>query len=274
MPGGGFANHKNGSCRPDATSWAIIAFLSLNFNDILINSAGKKLTQNQMPDGRIVLSTDQPQACWPTSPAIIAWHNKPEFKDFQNKAVHFMLNFSGQYWKKINSVTGHDTMIKGWPWIEGTHSWVEPTSMAMVALEIAGKKNHPRIEEAKRMLMDRQLDSGGWNYGNTSIFDKQLRPMPESTGIALSALHGKVEEKTIDKSLKYLQDNIDQLKSPLSLGWGLLGLGAWSITPADKKGLITRCLKQQAIFGIYNTVQLSLLLIALIAQKGLVDLIK
>ena len=272
---GGFANHKNGSYRPDATSWAVIAFSSLNINDSLIDMGRKKLEQTQMPDGRIPLQTDQPQTCWPTSLAIMAWYNNKKFQDNQNKAVHFMLNFSGLHWeKKYNSVAGHDPMIKGWPWIENTHSWVEPTSMAMIALEIAVKKSHPRIEEAKRMLLDRQLNSGGWNYGNTTVFGRQLRPMPESTGVALSALHKKVERKTIQKSLNYLQNNIENLKTPFSLGWGLLGLGAWGIAPVNKPGLIARCLKQQEIFGTYNTLHLSLLLIALIAEKGLVGLIK
>ncbi|MCK5162445.1 MAG: terpene cyclase/mutase family protein, partial [Desulfobacula sp.] len=229
---------------------------------------------NQMPDGRVVLQTDQPQTCWPTALTIIAWHNEKKFQIKQNKAVHFILGFSGRHFEKKNSVMGHDTLIKGWPWIENTHSWVEPTSMAMIALEIAGKGKHPRIEEAKRMLLDRQLSSGGWNYGNTTVFGRQLRPMPESTGMALSALHKKLEKKAIDKSLKYLQNNIKQLKTPLSLGWGLLGLSTWGIAPAGKTDLIARCLRQQEIFGTYNTVQLSLLLIALIAETGIGDLIK
>lgn len=275
LPKGGFANHKNGSYRPDATSWAVIAFSSLNINDSSIDSARKKLEQTQMPDGRVPLQINQPQTCWPTSLAIMAWHNEKKFEGNQNKAVHFMQNFSGLHWEKNDdSVTGHDTKIKGWPWIENTHSWVEPTSIAIIALEIAGKKSHPRIEEAKRMLLDRQLNSGGWNYGNTTVFDRQLRPMPESTGMALSALHKKVERKTVQKSLNYLKNNIKNLKTPFSLGWGLLGLGTWGISPADKPNLIARCLKQQEIFGTYNTLQMSLLLTALIAEKGLVDLIK
>jgi len=227
-----------------------------------------------MPDGRVALMANRPQTWWPTPLAIMAWHNKTKFQDNQNKAVDFMLNFSGLHWENMNSFIGHDTFIKGWPWIENTHSWVEPTSMAMIALEIAGKKNHPRINEAKRMLLNRQLESGGWNYGNTTIFDQPLRPMVESTGIALSALQNKVSKKTIDNSLNYLQDNIHKLKTPLSLGWGLLGLSAWSIAPADKQGLIAKCLEQQEIFGAYNTVQLSLLLTALIAENGIVNLLK
>jgi hypothetical protein len=146
--------------------------------------------------------------------------------------------------------------------------------MAIIALEIVGKGNHPRVEEATKMLMDRQLDSGGWNYGNTTVFGRQLYPMYGSTGMALCALYKKVDKNSIDKSLKYLQNKIQKLRTPFSLGWGLLGLGAWRIVPDDKTGLIDRCLKQQEIFGTYNTLHLSLLLIALTAENGLVDLIK
>lgn len=274
MSGGGFANHKNGSYRPDATAWAVIALSRLNIDDSSIDSARKQLEKTQMTDGRVPLQTDQPQTVWTTPLAVIAWQGVKKFQSNQKKAVHFMLNSSGRHWEKQDSATGTDTMIKGWPWIEDTYSWVEPTSMAMIALEIAGKKSHPRMEEAKRMLLDRQLTSGGWNYGSTTVFGQQLRPMPESTGLALSALHGKLEKKTIEKSLKYLQNNIGILKTPLSLGWGLLGLGTWGIPPAGKPELIGRCLKQQRIFGPYNTVQLSLLLTALIAENGIVNLIK
>ncbi|MDA3916244.1 MAG: hypothetical protein PF690_04650 [Deltaproteobacteria bacterium] len=227
-----------------------------------------------MSDGRVPLKIDYPQACWPTSLAIIAWHGKKQFRNNQAKAIDFMLNFSGLHWEQKDSLTGHDTIIKGWPWIENTHSWVEPTSLAMIAIEIAYKSKHSRIKEAKKMLLNRQLTSGGWNYGNTILFGQQLRPMPESTGMALSALHKKIDKKFINKSLEYLQYKIRYLKTPFSLGWGLLGLGAWGLTPADKSSLIARCLEQQEVFGTYNTLQQSLLLIALASEKGLVQLVR
>ncbi len=273
LPGGGFSNHKNGSYRPDATSWAVIALSNLDINDSSIDSAGEKLKSTQMPDGSVPLKISYPQAWWPTSLAVIAWHDKKQFRNNQAKAISFMLNFSGLHWEQKAPLTGHDPMIKGWPWIENTHSWVEPTSLAMIALEIAKRSKHSRFKEAKRMLLNRQLASGGWNYGNTIVFGQQLRPMPESTGMALSALHKKIDTKTIAKSLEYLQNEIKHLKTPFSLGWGLLGLGAWERTPSDKSNLIAGCLTQQEIFGPYNTLQLSLLLIALTAEKGLVQLV-
>lgn len=270
LPGGGFSISTNKDFRPDATAWAVIAFSNLHINNATIDLSLKRLGRNQLSDGRVPLQKNHPQACWPTPLAIIAWHDK-EYQDNQNKAVKFILEFSGLHWKKNNLITGHDTLIKGWPWIEHTHSWVEPTSMAMMALELSGKNNHPRVEEAKNMLLDRQLDNGGWNYGNTSVFHQELLPMPESTGMALCALDKKIEKKAIKHSLEYLQNNIEELKTPLSLSWGLLGLAAWGIVPEKKFSLITACLKLQKIYGDFPTDHLSLLLIALVTEKGFVN---
>jgi hypothetical protein len=55
------------------------------------------------------------------------------------------------------------------------------------------------------MILDRQLPSGGWNYGNKIIFDKKLKPIPESTGHALASLSGLIEKEQILLSLEYLR---------------------------------------------------------------------
>ena len=78
----------------------------------------------------------------------------------------------------IGSVVGHDTTLVGWPWVEGTHSWVEPTAMAILALDREGFGDHPRVAEGIRVVLNRALAHGGWNYGNTSVFGRQLRPQP------------------------------------------------------------------------------------------------
>ena len=88
------------------------------------------------------------------------------------------------HWKKDEEeTTGHDTNLKGWSWRSDTFSWCEPTSMAMMALEVAGYGGHPRLIEAQRLLLDRQIPGGGWNYGNTTVFGQVLNPMPESTPV-------------------------------------------------------------------------------------------
>ena len=60
-----------------------------------------------------------------------------------------------------------------------------------MALRAAGRASHPRVREAVRLLCDRALDEGGWNYGNTRVFANTLQPFPATTGIALTALAGE-----------------------------------------------------------------------------------
>ena len=51
--------------------------------------------------------------------------------------------------------------------------------------------------------------------------------MPESTGSALTGLAGHVEMGVVARSLDYLRGEVNALRTPVSLGWGLLGLAAW-----------------------------------------------
>ena len=141
-----------------------------------------------------------------------------------------------------------------------------------MALKIAGYGGHPRVKEATRLLLDRQLPQGGWNYGNTFVFDQELRPMPLSTGIVLNALKDQTSLATIQRSLTYLQSRVVNLPTPRSLGWSLLGLGAWRARPESSQNWIYACLKHQARYGGYDTSSLSLLLVALKSPGGLEEI--
>lgn len=76
------------------------------------------------------------------------------------------------------------------------------SALNLLALESAGQAQHARATEARRMLIDRQLESGGWNYGNTKAYCVELRPSMESTGLALHALAGHVPAEAVQNSPK------------------------------------------------------------------------
>ena len=271
---GGFVDRPNGGYRPDATAWAIIAIKASGGLEDLADTARERLRKDQMKDGRVCVIPGFREAYWPTALAVMAWHGSPEYLDSQSSSIRFLLSTSGNHWeKKPDSILGHDPEIKGWAWIENTHSWVEPTSLVLLSLEVAGQHQHERSCEARRMLLDRQLESGGWNYGNTSVFGQTLRPMTESTGMALSALAGKVSSERVALSIAYLQERINSLLTPLSLGWSLLGLSAWDKRPGNAEDLIFKSLSRQAVYGVYDTSQLSILILAFLGKKGLPNLV-
>ena len=135
----------------------------------------------------------------------------------------------------IGSVVGHDTTLVGWPWVEGTHSWLEPTAMAILALDREGLAYHPRVTEGIRVVLNRALAQGGWNYGNTSVFGRQLRPQPGPTGLALLALAAQASKhrpRSVDPAIAYLLRTLPDVRAPISLAWGVLGLRAWNASPA------------------------------------------
>jgi len=269
---GGFADVVGGGYRPDATAWAVIALSAAQVADEKVFSSRNHLATSQGEDGRVSLNSVHPQAHWPTSLASLAWAQSPSHLTHYQQALEFLLNTFGAHWEiSPDSPVAHDTSIRGWSWISGTHSWVEPTALSVIALKQAGYKQHERVLEAAEMLLDRQLPQGGWNYGNTSVFGQELQPMPWSTGMALQALVGLIDRSRVLHSLEYLQGQAIRLKTPLSLGWALLGLGAWGEYPIEAEELIQRCVAHQQILGGYTTTHLSLLLLAQILSTGLLN---
>jgi hypothetical protein len=269
---GGFSQHHGDSYRTDATAWAIIALSSINANPKWIRPAIIRLMADQHRDGSISISPDHPEAYWPTPLAILACICVSVNGPSQQRAIQFLLSTTGKHYdKQHDQITQHNTALKGWPWIAATHSWVEPTAISMIALRVAGYGAHPRVHEATRMLMDRQLPRGGWNCGNTIIFGKELRPSPESTGPALHALFGLIARQEVQRSLDYLSTEVTRLRTPIALGWSLLALNSWGISPPTAERLITDCLKRQERYGPYDTTSLCLLVLALLSPNGLLN---
>ena len=272
MSAGGFAQRDGGVFRPDATAWAIIAISRMKANQLMIESACRRMAGNQLPDGRVELMEGFNSAWWPTPLAVLAWKKAEGFENEVSAAVNFLLDASGRHFpKEKDSPVGHDTSIRGWSWIENTHSWIEPTAISILALKANGNGRHDRVLEAVRMILDRQLLTGGWNYGNTTVFHRELLPMPEHTGQALCALSGYVQAPEVQKSIDYLKNQLPGLRTPLSLCWCLFGLRAWSVDVPDAQAQVLNCLSLQEKFGVYDTTLLAQLVIAYFTNGDLLN---
>ena len=197
----------------------------------------------------------------------LRWQSLPgrvlsNIRKLTSAAIKFLLETTGRHSKSGGDFPGsHDTSIQGWPWIEDTHSFVDSTALTLVALEAAGYTEHPRFKEGIRLLMDRQLPSGGWNCVPI-VYGLELYPFIDMTGVALSALAGHVAKKDVNKSILFLQSRIAGCRTPLSLGWALFGLGGWGKFPSNGRNWIEESLNRQNIYGKYGTTLLSLLTLA------------
>ena len=269
-PEGGFAQKEGGVFRPDATAWAVMAISKMKAYRQIVDSACRRMALSQLPDGRVILMEGMDTAWWPTPLALLAWMKAGGFRKETAAAENFLLATSGRHYpKEKDTLAGHDTLIRGWSWIENTHSWIEPTAMSTLALKASGNRQHERLKEGMKMILDRQLSTGGWNYGNTSVFDQELLPMPEHTGQALCALSGNAKASEIQKSIDYLKDQLPVLSTPLSLCWCLFGLKAWSVEVPDLRSFVLKAFSLQSRFGVYDTTLLAQLAIAYFSDGDL-----
>jgi hypothetical protein len=263
LPDGGFSGRPGGQYRPDATAWAAFALAARGSAADVVAAARTRLGADQLDDGRVPVRPEHPEATWPTSLAVLAWLGSPEHRKQERRAIEFLMNSSGAHWPaEPDRPFGHDPSIRGWSWVMNSHSWVEPTSIAMLALRAAGQGDHERAREGARMLLDRQLPQGGWNYGNTTVLGKGLLPFPDSTGIALAALAGRTDRQSVRASIDYLEAELARVRTPLAVGWGVLGLIAWEEASPRMTDWVHQTLSRPGGLAAYDTAQLALLLLA------------
>jgi hypothetical protein len=206
----------------------------------LIATSADWLATIQQADGSLGLSAKQPTPGWTTPLGLLLWQAVMSHEPEQRRAVAWLL---GQEGKRISPsddpdrIVGHDTTLAGWPWVAGTHSWLEPTALAILALRRAGLGTHPRVAEGYRLIRDRAIVTGGWNYGNKSAFGNALRPQPGPTGLALMALPpGDRRTPTVRRAVAYLHATLPDVRASASLGWGLLGLRVQDEVPESADG--------------------------------------
>ncbi len=101
-----------------------------------------------------------------------------------------------------------------------------------MALRREGLDAHPRVRDGIRLLIDRAIPTGGWNYGNSKVFGRCLRPQPGPTALALLALAGTASRSpVIAPALDYLERTLPDLHAGWSLGWAWLALRVWDRAP-------------------------------------------
>lgn len=234
--GGGWGYRTPNQSAAEPTALACLALSAYTRDPSLWTHGLSLLGHLQRPDGGIPASFDADAPCWPTGLSILAWNTlRADGEDPLSEQVHraaqWLVNARGRKIPLQPDVYGHNSRLQGWSWVAGTHSWLEPTAYGVLGLKSAGMSDHVRTREGVALLWDRMFSDGGWNYGNTRVLGRTLRPFPATTGIVLTALAGETSDETIDKSIAYLTRELQTVRSPMSLGWGLIGLSAWNAQP-------------------------------------------
>lgn len=248
---------------PPAAEPTALCALALVGNDRIeaAIAALDELGRMQAPAGSVGLHESEAAPHWSTAYAVLAWQAairklppeqsaRSRYLAAVEQGCTFLLSIEGERIDPSKAPEiGHNSWLVGWPWIKGTHSWLEPTALAYLALKAAGKRAHARSVEAAALLVDRLLPSGGANHGNTFVLGQLLKPHLQPTGLALLALGGQETEGNplVEKSLQYVEQTADDTTAAASLAYALLGLTVHGRRPAKADALITAALAKPTI---------------------------
>jgi hypothetical protein len=185
----------------------------------------------QHQDGGWGINEDDPESGWQTAWALTALRYSTQNQDSISRSVEWMVTvgtleitheeFQGGGIPKRDNIGAFI-----WPWLPGQAGWIEPTAMAVLALE--GLTKSPladfRISAALNYFQQYRTVDGGWNVGNAGPLDTIVIPRAYPTALVLMALDriAQSEIQTID--LSALRQDLQRDPSILIQSSGLLAL--------------------------------------------------
>jgi hypothetical protein len=189
------------------------------------------LQGSQHRDGGWGVSKEDESSGWPTAWAVLALLKAGAAAEPVSRGVEWLLRVeraaagvdSLEVTRKVLEI---DPTLRGWPWLPGEATWVEPTALAMMALVRAPRTAQisARLDESVRYLIDRRCRGGGWNVGNPVMFSQALPPRSCPTAWALLALANVARDAIRGEDLEVLRDDMHSDGGALALGWGLVAL--------------------------------------------------
>ncbi len=240
----GAQNADGGWGYGNATSWteptalAILALAPEPSASGAAARAAKWLAELERSDGGWPPSPQVDQSTWVTALAVLALAGQPEKRPLEG-ARDWLLRQSGResgflrrLRLKLLGVEDNDTAFRGWPWWPGAAAWVTPTALTILAAErlqanYGNRELARRAESGRRFLWARMCKDGGWNHGSSRALGYESNSYPETTGVALLALHGS-ETPALGTALAAGYRHLAACRSAEGVSWLRLGLLAHS----------------------------------------------
>ena len=237
-PDGGWGYNRGKASRLEPTCWAILTLLQAGKpRDGWEPDASFRLLEQWQQDSGLM--ADQPR-----QPPNLAFNGLAALAALQGerrvpgqrarltKVRHALL--SG-----IRNVAGvslpnspanrQDNTLQGWPWIDKTFSWVEPTSLCLLALKkgpslAVEADSIARVSEGERLLFDRGCRDGGWNFGTPDVLGVFLRAYVPTTALALLALQDHMSHPVVVSGVEFLGRRGTSEASGMALGLAAIAL--------------------------------------------------
>src|SRR5581483_1823913 len=228
-PDGGWGYRQGGSSYVEPTAAVLLALQFTDLAPSIMERARGWLRSVQRADGGWGIAPLDDESGWMTGWAV--WALAETDRDAAQRGADWLLAAAGLRVTDPAQIEGVERVLHinpamtGWSWQPGDAAWIFPSALALLALDAVGIRNHPRVQEGIRYLLDRAIATGGWNIGNPFMIASNLSPTVENTALALRALaaHG-IENDVTRRAAEWLaQENF----TPTAFEWAWR---AWYLT--------------------------------------------
>lgn len=218
------------------------------------------LLRSQRSDGGWAPRPDVDQSTWVTALVLFLLADH-QYSAQAGRAVDWLLaqtgRESGRLQRLRRLLIGFEqdpsTKFSGWPWYPETAAWVAPTSLTILALEkidrvLKRPDVEARIESGRQFLLIRMCEDGGWNHGASRALGYEAASYPETTGVALLALHGARWPK-LNMALSAGERHLMTCRSAEGVSWLRMAMTAHSraIEPLSAKPFTCRTVVECAL---------------------------
>jgi Prenyltransferase and squalene oxidase repeat len=238
---GGWA-YNQGCSWTEPTAFVLLAQIATKIDRPSFEAGMKFLRSTQRSDGGWSPHPEVTESTWVTALAALM----PEEAigaDRVKQALEWLegqtgressWSFEFQQW--IHGI--REKNPEGWPWFPNTAAWVIPTSLGILAFERGlthgeNRSLRGRVNQARQFLFARMCADGGWNHGANRALGRDGDSYPETTGIALLALHGASrapmninDAAAIERAKQAARRHLAVCKTAEGTAWLRMGLAA------------------------------------------------
>ena len=230
--------YTGGSSWTEPTVYALLAQTARGQASESFERGVQWLKGLEQPDGGWAPHPSVPESTWVTALAVLLLATTKQAPGPSSPHIRWLIEQSGQestfVFRLRQWLMGHKSDYEenpsGWCWFPGTAAWVIPTSLSILALQKTARQAPSseiaaRVESGRKFLLSRTCRDGGWNHGSSRALGYQAVSYPETTGIALLALHG-VQSPKLTAALDCGASQFQNCRSPEGFNWLKLGLAA------------------------------------------------
>jgi hypothetical protein len=261
---GGWGYRAGNASRLEPTCWSLLALARADRRAVDVDVLGKWPTDQQwladVPGAPANLSFN--------ALAALTLLGHPNGTSGANLLARLILAAKGRRLDQ-SAALRQDNSLQAWPWVDGTFSWVEPSSWCLLLVKRLrarlGADGAERIRVAEAMLRDRSCRDGGWNYGSSNVYGQELFPYVPTTAIGLLAMQDQPTDPVVSRALRYLEARYQSEATPIALALTVIALGLHRRPVAAPRAMLAAHLSKSADAG--STVSRAMSLYALTDSK-------